>query len=89
MKKVYPTKESHPDYICINKACKVLKHMAAQGHWDEWSETTQLIVDTFHYGKHWKEDVLCRKWWNPAPTDGSAPNLVIKALASDGSTYDK
>jgi hypothetical protein len=40
MKKVYPTKESCPDYICIEKACKLLKHMAAQGHWDEWSETT-------------------------------------------------
>ncbi|EDR08987.1 uncharacterized protein LACBIDRAFT_326640 [Laccaria bicolor S238N-H82] len=33
MQKVYPTKESCPDYICIDKACKVLKHMAAQGHW--------------------------------------------------------
>jgi len=25
---VYPTKESHPDYIFIDKACKLLKHMA-------------------------------------------------------------
>ena len=58
-------------------------------HWDEWSETTQLIVDTFHYLKHSKEDILCQTWCNPPPTDGSAPNLVIKANASDGSTYDK
>ena len=28
---VYPTKESHPDYIFIDKACKLLKHMATQG----------------------------------------------------------
>jgi len=89
MNKVYPTKESRPDYICIDKACKVLKHMAAQGHWDEWSETTQLIVDTYHYGTHLTTDVVCRTWCNPAPTDGSAPNLVIKATASDGSTYYK
>jgi hypothetical protein len=89
MKKVYPTKESRPDYICIDKACKVLKHMAAQGHWDEWSETTRLIVDTYHYKTHLKTDILCRTWCNPAPTDGSAPNLVVKATASDGSTYDK
>ena len=27
---VYPTKESHPDYIFIDKACKLLKHMATQ-----------------------------------------------------------
>jgi len=28
---VYPTKESHPDYIFIDKACKLLKHIATQG----------------------------------------------------------
>ncbi|PPQ91311.1 LOW QUALITY PROTEIN: hypothetical protein CVT25_006598 [Psilocybe cyanescens] len=67
--KVYLAKESRPYYICVDKACTVLKHIAAQGHWDEWSQTTQFIVDT--------------------PTDGSAPNLVITATASDGTTYQK
>ena len=38
--KTYPTKKSHPDYICIDKGCRLLKHIAAQGHWDEWSQTT-------------------------------------------------
>jgi hypothetical protein len=30
---VYPTKESHPDYIFIDKVCKLLKYMATQGQW--------------------------------------------------------
>ena len=87
--KVYPTKESCPDYICPDKACTVLKHIAAQGHWDEWSQTTRFIVDSYHYQNHRKTDILCRTWCNPAPTDGSAPNLVITATASDGTTYQK
>ena len=86
---IYPTKESRPDYICIDKGCRLLKHIAAQGHWDEWSETTRFIVDSYHYQNHRKTDILCRKWCDPAPTDGSAPNLVIPAIASDGSTYEK
>ena len=87
--KIYPTKESHPDYICINKDCWLLKHIVAQGLWDEWSETTQIIVDSYHYQTHHKSNILCWQWCDPAPTDGSAPNLVIPAIASDGSTYQK
>ena len=89
LNKVYPTKESRPSYICIDKACRVLKHIAKQGHWPEWSETTQFIVDAYHYQNHRKTDILCQNWCNPAPTDGSAPNLVISATAPDGTTYEK
>jgi hypothetical protein len=31
---VYPTEESHPDYICIYKACLVLRTAIANGKWD-------------------------------------------------------
>jgi hypothetical protein len=48
-----------------------------------------IIVDAYHYRNHCKTNILCRKWCDPAPTDGSAPNLVIPAIASDGSTYEK
>ncbi len=27
---------------------------------------------------------MCREWCNPAPTDGSAPNLVIPTTDKDG-----
>ena len=89
LNQVYPSKELRPNYICIDKACRVLKHIAAQGHWDEWSETTRFIVDSYHYQNHRKTDTLCRTWCNPAPTDGSAPNLVITAKGSDGKSYQK
>ena len=86
---VYPVKELRPNYICIDKACRVLKHIVAQGHWDEWSETTRFIVDSYHYQNHRKTNTLCQTWCNPAPTDGSAPNLVITAQGSDGKLYQK
>ena len=89
LNQVYPTKEVRPNYICIDKACRVLKHIVAQGHWDEWSQTTRFIVDSYHYQNHRKTDTLCRTWCNPAPTDGSAPNLVIMARGSDGKAYQK
>ena len=28
---VYPTQDSRPDYICIDKACRVLGHLVTQG----------------------------------------------------------
>jgi hypothetical protein len=89
LNQVYPQKELRPNYICIDKACRVLKHIVAQGHWDEWSETTRFIVDSYHYQNHRKTDTLCQTWCNPAPTDGSAPNLVITARGSDGKLYQK
>jgi len=89
LNQVYPVKELRPNYICIDKACRVLKHIVAQGLWDEWSETTRFIVDSYHYQNHRKTDALCQTWCNPAPTDGSAPNLVITARDSDGKLYQK
>ena len=41
-------------------------------------------MDSYHYKNHSDTDTLCRKWWNPAPTDGSAPNLVIPAVDKKG-----
>ena len=34
-------------------------------------------------------DYLCRKWCNPAPQDGSAPNLVIVSRDNRGQLYLK
>jgi hypothetical protein len=88
MNNVYPNKCLHPHYICIDKACRVLKHISAQGHWDDW-DTTRFIVDSYHYQNHRKTDAFCQRWCDPAPTDGSAPNLVILAKAKDGTSYLK
>jgi hypothetical protein len=65
---VYPTEESHPDYICIDKACLVLWTAIANGKWDAvWKNTSRFIVDAYHYINHHTTDYLCWKWCNPAP----------------------
>ena len=57
---VYPTEESHPDYICIDKACLVLRTAIANGSWDaKWKNTSRFIVDTYHYTNHRTTDYLC------------------------------
>ena len=76
--------DSRPDYVCIDKACLVLRHIVAQGKLEEWQRTTRFIVDTYHYINHSPQDIMCRTWCNPNPLDGSAPNLVIPAVDKDG-----
>lgn len=73
---IYPTPESRPSYICIDKACMVLRTAIANGSWEEWKKTTRFIVDSYHYNNHKADDQLCAMYCNPAPIDGSAPNLV-------------
>ncbi|KAF8999984.1 hypothetical protein BDQ17DRAFT_1391397 [Cyathus striatus] len=70
---VFPNEESRPDYICIDKACKVLRTAVANGSWVYWFKGSHFVVD----------DHPCRKWCNPAPQDGSAPNLVYIAQDRD------
>ena len=87
---VYPTEESRPAYICIDKACLVLRTAISNGSWNEiWKKTTRFIVDSYHYINHRSTDYLCRKWCNPAPQDGSAPNLVIVSTDDHGQSYLK
>jgi hypothetical protein len=87
---VYPTEGSHPDYICIDKACLVLRTAIANGSWDAiWKNTSRFIVDAYHYINHRTTDYLCRKWCNPAPQDGSAPNLVVVSTDNCGQLYLK
>jgi hypothetical protein len=74
--KMYPDVNSRPDYVCIDKGCQLLRHAVASGRWEEWKETTRFIVDSYHYINHRTTDYLCRKYCNPAPLNGSAPNLV-------------
>ncbi|TFK32840.1 hypothetical protein BDQ12DRAFT_701022 [Crucibulum laeve] len=78
LEEIYPTPESRPAYICIDKACLVLRSAVVNGDWEcLWKKTTCFIVDAYHYKNHRVSDLLCRWWCNPAPANGSAPNLVI------------
>jgi hypothetical protein len=89
LESVFPTPESRPDYICIDKACLVLKHAIEGGTWPRWRETSHFIVDSYHYMNHRTTDYLCRKWCNPAPLNGSAPNLVIVERDRNGRPHYK
>ena len=78
------------DYICIDKACRVLRTAISNGSWDRiWKKTTRFIVDSYHYINHRTDDYLCRKWCNPAPLNGSAPNLVIATTDNQGRVHYK
>ena len=90
LQSVYPTSESRPSYICIDKACLVLCTSVSNGNLEEiWKPTTHFIVDSYHYTNHAPTDDLCRKWCNPAPTDGSAPNLVTVSKDNSERSYYK
>jgi hypothetical protein len=84
LESVYPVEASRPQYICIDKACKVLRTSIANGSWESWKKTTRLVVDSYHYINHRVKDILCRTWCNPAPLNGSAPNLVVIEEDKDG-----
>ena len=87
LENVFQTEESRPDYICIDKACLVLRTALRNGSWREiWEKTTKFIIDAYHYINHRDTDELCKKWCNPAPADGSAPNLVVEAKDKKGKT---
>ncbi|KAF8998723.1 hypothetical protein BDQ17DRAFT_780463 [Cyathus striatus] len=74
---VYPTPNVRPSYVCIDKACMVLRHLITSCDWNIWKTTTRFVVDSFHYINHRVGDYLCCKFCNPSPLNGSAPNLVL------------
>ena len=86
---VYPEEHMRPDYVCIDKACAVLRTSISNGSWLSWRQTTQFIVDAYHYINHRTTDYLCCKWCNPAPLNGSAPNLVTVAYDAKGQPHCK
>jgi nitric oxide reductase activation protein len=88
LEEVFPTEASRPAYICIDKACQVMRTAVSNRSWDTWKKTTRFIVDSYHYTNHRANDELCRKYCNPAPTDGSAPNLVGQKVDKNGVVHD-
>jgi hypothetical protein len=89
LQSVYPTPDSRPDYVCIDKACVVLRTAIANGTWSTWKATTRFIVDSYHYINHRTTDYLCRTWCNPAPLNGSQPNLVKVEYDRNGCPHYK
>lgn len=88
LKKVWPDDLAHlrPDYIAYDRACFLLRHLVTSHPDNTWTAATRFIVDAFHYIGHRAQDLLCRKRCNPAPSDGSQPDLVkeIPLPGNDG-----
>ncbi|TFK18792.1 hypothetical protein FA15DRAFT_558263, partial [Coprinopsis marcescibilis] len=89
LQEVFPTPESCPSFICIHRACLVLRTVMCNPIWRPWLDTSCFVVDTYHYNNHKASDKLCQKWCNPAPEDGSQPNLVIIDFDAQGLPYFK
>ena len=69
---------------------RILIHTAiTNGSWNFWKETIQFIVDSYHYINHCASDYFCCKWRNPAPLNGSAPNLVVVEHDVKGNAHYK
>ncbi|KAJ6506633.1 hypothetical protein C8R45DRAFT_1050921 [Mycena sanguinolenta] len=73
-----------PGFIVYDKACDLLRHIVTQNSDDLWIKTTKFIFDAFHYINHRSTDVLCRTRCNPAPMDGSQPDLVLTEFDDTG-----
>ncbi|KAF8990514.1 hypothetical protein BDQ17DRAFT_1393126 [Cyathus striatus] len=67
LENVYPMQETRPSYVCIDKACVVLKFLINSHNWNIWKASTRFIVS----------DYLCCTYCNSSPLNGSAPNLVV------------
>ncbi|KAJ7470610.1 hypothetical protein FB451DRAFT_1254290 [Mycena latifolia] len=76
--------ELRPSFMVYDKACDLLRHIVTQDPHDLWLKTTKFIVDAWHYIGHRANDILCRTRCNPAPTDGSQPDLVLTEVDDNG-----
>ncbi|KAF9470353.1 hypothetical protein BDN70DRAFT_909533 [Pholiota conissans] len=76
-----------PSFIAYDDACDLLRHIATQGNPGGWINSTKFIVDAWHYIGHRATDILCRLWCNPAPTNGSQPDLIIVSKDTQGTPH--
>ena len=84
LNKIFPQPELRPSFIFYDNACSLLAHVVKQTAHNSWLDTTRFLCDAWHYINHRAEDALCRIWCNPAPADGSQPDLVIRQVDSNG-----
>jgi hypothetical protein len=84
LESLFPTPESKPNFICIDKGCQVLRTVKAHPQYDEAWKHCRFIVDTYHYSNHQATDTLCQTYCNPTPADNSSPNLVIQEVDNSG-----
>ena len=84
LESLFPTPESRPSFICIDKGCQVFRTAVVNGSFETTWKDSRFIVDTYHYSNHKRSDELCRTWCNPTPMDNSNPNLVQSVVDNAG-----
>lgn len=83
-----PAREDlRPSFIAYDDACDLLRHIVTQDFQSPWVQSTKFIVDAWHYIGHKATDVLCRLWCNPAPCDGSQPDLILIEEDNHGESH--
>ncbi|KAJ7265300.1 hypothetical protein C8J57DRAFT_1027346, partial [Mycena rebaudengoi] len=81
----YP--DSKPSFVAYDDVYNILHHTVTQDLSSSWLSSTKFIVDAWHYIRHRAGDVLCRVWCNPAPTNGSQPDLISVHVDENGRTH--
>ncbi|KAJ7591847.1 hypothetical protein C8J56DRAFT_1046176 [Mycena floridula] len=76
--------DSRPSFLVYDDTCDLLHHIVTQNPRHAWLASTKFIVDAWHYIGHQATDVLCHVWCNPAPTNGSQPDLVLAKRDATG-----
>ncbi|KAJ7768662.1 hypothetical protein DFH07DRAFT_1007962 [Mycena maculata] len=79
--------DSRPSFLAYDDACNLLRHIVTQDPNSPWITSTKLIVGAWHYIGHHATDILCRIWCNPAPTNGSQPDLITVSIDNNGWTH--
>ncbi|KAF7317596.1 hypothetical protein MKEN_00846700 [Mycena kentingensis (nom. inval.)] len=79
--------DERPSFIAYDDACSLLRHIVTQDRNSLWITSTKLIVDAWHYVNHQTSDLLCRLWCNPAPANGSQPDLISTSTDANGHTH--
>ncbi|KAJ7787216.1 hypothetical protein B0H14DRAFT_3581083, partial [Mycena olivaceomarginata] len=79
--------ESKPSFVAYDDACSLLRHIVTQDPHSAWLRTTKFVVDAWHYIGHRATDILCRLWCNPAPTNGSQPDLILVEEDANGTKH--
>jgi len=91
LEKVWPDELAYcrPDYFAYDRACFLLRHLVTSHVESRWLRSTRFIVDAWHYIGHRVDDIVCRARCNPAPSDGSQPDLIIEETNQQGRTVQK
>jgi hypothetical protein len=74
LENIFPTENSKPSYICIDKACQVLRIAIVNRSFDTIWPNTRFIVNIYHYNNHKRSDDLCKFWCNPTLDNDFNPN---------------